>query len=476
MGTLQNMGTLRFAHPTNVPIHGGMMSGRYKAYAEYKDSGVEWLGVIPTHWIVSKIKFIAPYQVGWTPPTKDDANFEGENLWANISDLRGKVIFDTAKKISDEAAKAASMDITPMGSLLYSFKLSVGAVSFAGKDMYTNEAIASFLEGATLPLSYLYYVLPKFVIENASTNIYGARILNQELISNAMMLAPTSLEAEKIANFLDHETAKIDALIDKQQQLIKLLKEKRQAVISHAVTKGLNPATPMRDSGVEWLGEVPAHWSAGRLAYQIDLLVDGTHHSPESYPEGDYLYITAKNIKEHGFDFSNISYISSSDHDEIYSRCSVRKDDVLYIKDGATAGIAMVNDREEEFSLLSSVALIRPRKNILRPKYLKHHLNASVFKDEMLNRLSGGAMTRFTIDGISRFNILIPPIEEQDEIVELIEAKTSQMDILIEKAEKAINFMQERRTALISAAVTGKIDVRNWQAPASFRNHKEAAA
>ncbi|MCW7556086.1 restriction endonuclease subunit S [Endozoicomonas gorgoniicola] len=125
----------------------------------------------------------------------------------------------------------------------------------------------------------------------------------------------------------------------------------------------------------------------------------------------------------------------------------------------------MVNDLEERFSLLSSVALIRPRKSRLRPEYLKHHLNASVFKDEMLNRLSGGAMTRFTVDGISRFNILIPPLDEQDKIIHLIDLKASKMDDLIGEAERAILLMQERRTALISAAVTGKIDVRDWQAP-----------
>jgi type I restriction enzyme S subunit len=209
---------------------------KYQTYPAYQDSGVEWLGDVPEHWTVSKIKYIAPFQVGWTPPTKNDANFEGENLWANISDLREKIIFNTAKKISDAAAKAASMSITPEGSLLYSFKLSVGTVSFAGNDMYTNEAIASFLDCAKLPLSYLYYVLPKFVIENASTNIYGARILNQELINGAMILAPTFQEAQKIAQFLDHETAKIDTLIEKQQRLIELLKEKRQALISAAVT------------------------------------------------------------------------------------------------------------------------------------------------------------------------------------------------------------------------------------------------
>ena len=200
------------------------MGVSYVPYSEYKESGVEWLDVIPRDWVVSRVKYLAPFQVGWTPPTKVDTNFIGDNLWANISDLKGKYIKRTAKNISDEAAKAASMDISPKGSLLYSFKLSVGAVSFASQDMYTNEAIASFLEGGSLPLSYLYYALPKFVIENASTNIYGARILNQELINSALLLAPSYEEAEKIANFLDHETAKIDTLIEKQQQLIALLK------------------------------------------------------------------------------------------------------------------------------------------------------------------------------------------------------------------------------------------------------------
>jgi len=236
------------------------MGVSYAPYPDYKKSGVEWLDVVPRDWVVSKVKFLAPFQVGWTPPTNVDANFIGSNLWANISDLKGKYIERTAKNISDDAAKSASMEISPKGSLLYSFKLSVGAVSFASQDMYTNEAIASFLEGGELPLSYMYYALPKFVIENASTNIYGARILNQELINNAFLLAPSYEEAEIIANFLDHETAKIDILIEKQQQLIKLLKEKHEAMVVHTMLKGLNKKALMKGSGAEWLGDIPEHW------------------------------------------------------------------------------------------------------------------------------------------------------------------------------------------------------------------------
>lgn len=201
-----------------------------------KDSGVEWLGEIPADWVASKIKYVAPFQVGWTPPTKNEANFIGENLWANISDLKAKLITNTTKKISDVAIKDSTMKITPKGSLLYSFKLSVGSVSFAGVDMYTNEAIASFVENPILSLSYLYYSIPLFIDKNTTTNIYGAKILNQDLISNSYISLPTKYEAGILVDYLDKITAKIDTLIKKQLQQIELLKERSTALISAAVT------------------------------------------------------------------------------------------------------------------------------------------------------------------------------------------------------------------------------------------------
>lgn len=444
------------------------MVGKYKAYPEYKDTGIKWFGSIPIGWDISALRrSLLEHKQGYY--TTDSYVDEGIKL-LRITDLRdyGEIDIAACPRVPNNDQSLANYDLKD-GDVV--FARTGGAGSFGVvKNLKERVVFASYLirfrfcENSFIN-DYLRFMLLADSFQKAvKQNVHGGvnQNIHAEDIKNSYLARPPLGEQQKIASFLDHETAKIDTLIEKQQQLIALLKEKRQAVISHAVTKGLNPEAPMRDSGVEWLGEVPEHWNTGRLRYQVDLLVDGTHHSPESYPEGDYRYITAKNIKEHGFDFSNISYISSLDHKEIYSRCSVVKNDVLYIKDGATAGIAMVNNLEDEFSLLSSVALIRPRKNILRPNYLKHHLNASVFKNEMLNRLSGGAMTRFTIDGISRFNILIPPLEEQDRIVELIDSKAGRMTLVIEKAEKVIGFMQERRTALISAAVTGKIDVRNW--------------
>lgn len=279
-------------------------------------------------------------------------------------------------------------------------------------------------------------------------------------IPRLIVTLPPLHEQTAIAEFLDRETGKIDKLVAEQRRLMELLKEKRQAVISHAVTKGLNPHAPMKPSGIEWLGDVPVGWVTGQMRYLAELIVDGTHHSPQSLPNGDYLYITAKNIKEHGFDLTEITYVTELQHREIFARCPVRKGDVLYIKDGATAGIAMVNPLEEEFSLLSSVALIRTIQSKLTPEFLAYQLNASQFKNPALNGLVGGAMTRFTLELISRFAVSVPPVEEQRAIVARLDIETAKFDTLTAEAQRVIDLLQERRTALISAAVTGQIDVR----------------
>ncbi|EIY4972838.1 TPA: restriction endonuclease subunit S [Klebsiella quasipneumoniae subsp. similipneumoniae] len=434
---------------------------KYKAYPEYKDSGVEWLGVIPKGWTISKVKYLAPFQVGWTPPTKNDANFIGDNLWVNISDLKDKFISSTAKCISDKAAKEASMDITPRGSLLYSFKLSVGAVSFAGCDLYTNEAIASFLDQAQLPLSYLYYALPIFIIENASTNIYGAKILNQELIKNSFLLAPSHSEAKKVAQFLDHETAKIDNLIEKQQQLIELLKEKRQAVISHAVTKGLNPDVPMKYSGVEWLGEVPAHWVIPKLLHVTKAIGDGLHSTPEYEISTGYYFINGNNLVDGKISIgSTAKEVSRDEYNKHY--VYLDKKTVLLSINGTIGNVAIYNN--EKVILGKSAAYVNCG-SVLDVNYLMYYFLTNESRYYFDLEVTGTTILNLSLNSIRQMKVCIPPLEEQQFIIEYCVEKQRQYNYLIDSAEMAIKVMQERRTALISAAVTGKIDVRDWVAP-----------
>lgn len=435
---------------------------KYQPYPNYKKASVTWLDEMPEHWILSKVKYIAPFQVGWTPPTKNDENFVGENLWVNISDLKEKVITNTSKRISDRAAKEASMSITPKGSLMYSFKLSVGSVSFAGEDMYTNEAIASFLDSARLPLSYLYYALPKFVIENASTNIYGARILNQELISNAQVLEPTYEEAENIANFLDHETAKIDTLIEKQQQLIKLLKEKRQAVISHAVTKGLNPKAPMKDSCVEWLGQVPEHWLVTRLKFECEV-VDCRNKTPEYFEDGDYFVVRTTNVKNQKLNFNGALYTNKINFDIWTQRGVPPKGSILFTREAPTGEVCIVPDNLKFCMGQRMMNFIANDETYTN--YLFDYLISDCL-DRYINSVShGSTVSHLRVEQVENIPILVPPAEEVVAIHDYIKVMKLKYDGLEYSALKAIELMQERRTALISAAVTGKIDVRNWERP-----------
>ncbi|EOI6460639.1 restriction endonuclease subunit S [Vibrio cholerae] len=439
------------------------MAGRYKAYPEYKNSGIEWLGEIPTHWKVNSVKRLTDFQVGWTPSTGKDENFVGENLWANISDLKSKYLDDTAKRISDIAAQTASMDITPKGSLLYSFKLSVGAVSFANKDMYTNEAIASFLSTSKLPLSYLYYSLPIFVIENAATNIYGAKILNQELIKNAKLIEPTYFEAEKIANFLDHETAKIDTLIAKQEKLIELLKEKRQAVISHAVTKGLNPQAPMKDSGVEWLGEVPEHWEVTPLKHLCRFSGGGTptKDNLSYWTNGTIPWVSPKDMK-------SLRVTQTCDY---ITEKAVVESSTNYVDSGALLMVVRSGILQRTIPVAINDVVVTLNQDMKALKF-----NNKMAVDFALYFIVGNEKALLlewskegaTVESIEHEYLAngllsVPPLSEQLFIVQYLSAEMEKFSQLETKASLGIELLKERKTALISAAVTGKIDVRDWE-------------
>lgn len=218
-----------------------------RPYSSYKDSGIEWIGEIPSDWEIKPLKYCFSFQVGWTPPTGESENFIGDNKWATIADLRQKTIYETEKNISNDAVSRSRIKINPGGTLFYSFKLSVGKVAFAGCEMYTNEAIFSILPNNRDVLEYYYYLLPVVLSSYGRENIYGANLLNQELIKNASIIFPTKSVQEVIAGYLDLKTAQIDDLITKKEQMIEFLKEERTAIINQAVTKGL-PLTCMFDT------------------------------------------------------------------------------------------------------------------------------------------------------------------------------------------------------------------------------------
>jgi type I restriction enzyme S subunit len=202
----------------------------------WQDSGLTWVPRVPGTWRVQPLWMVTSFSTGWTPPSGNEAFYSEEFSWVNISDLGPRVLSETAKGLSAEAISTFRLKQTRRGQLMFSFKLSIGQVSFAGMDCYTNEAIATFGDSAKLSLGFAYYMLPIAISENASVNIYGAKMLNSQRIRAAKLLLPPLNEQQAIADFLDRETARIDKLTARAKEANVLLQERRQALISAAVT------------------------------------------------------------------------------------------------------------------------------------------------------------------------------------------------------------------------------------------------
>ena len=205
---------------------------------EMKDSGIEWIGEIPKEWEVAKVKTKYKFHTGFTPNTKKERYYDDDGyVWITIGDLsEKKYINKSSKKISQLGLENSKAIVSPRGSLLYSFKLSVGQVAIAAEDLYTNEAIATFSPQNNTCIDFLYYSSQIFIIENSNENIYGAKLLNQDLINNALIIYPPIHEQQVIADFLDEKCSKIDQTIEQKQTLIKQLEEYKQSLIYECVT------------------------------------------------------------------------------------------------------------------------------------------------------------------------------------------------------------------------------------------------
>ncbi|MGO4818218.1 restriction endonuclease subunit S [Flavobacterium sp. W22_SRS_FP1] len=427
-----------------------------KKYDSYKDSEIEWIGEVPSHWEVDKLNRIFQINTGFTPSTGNNEFYEnGKHDWITIRDLEGKYVSESKTKLTDIAIKGKT--IIPKGSLLYSFKLSVGQMAFTTKEIYTNEAIFSVFPSEKLNLNYYYYLLDRILIHNSNENIYGAKILNQELIKASKLLVPSEEEQTQIANYLDHKTTQIDTLISKKQQFITLLQEERIAVINQAVTKGLDPKVKMKDSGIVWLGEIPEHWGLKRIGH-ISKVIRGASPRPAGDPllfNGDFLpWITVKEVTN-----ANGKFITSTDTfltelGAIQTRV-LEPETLILSNSGATLGVPRITLIKGGIND-GSVAFLN--LNIERDyMYYFFTTHTNIYREEA----AGYGQPNLNTEIVKSTKIPIPTAKEQQEIIEHIELELNRFDLIIKKSQQEIELLKEYKTALISEVVTGKVDVRN---------------
>ncbi len=428
------------------------MVGKYRVYSEYKDSDEAWFEQVPKHWDISSLRWYIEIA-------------SGENL-SNTNFNKTKDNVNRFRVIGGNGTLGYSKNLNTTNKVFAIGRVGAlcGNVHFINEDCWVTDNALKLSSWRGFYDGYFNYLLKAARLnEYASTT--AQPLITGEQVKSLKVPIPLSKEQEIIASFLDHETAKIDSLIEKQQQLIKLLKEKRQAVISHAVTKGLNPNVAMRDSGVEWLGEVPEHWDIKRLRY-LGNCQNGINIGAEYFGSG-YPFVSYSDVyKNEVLPKKGSGLVESTKQDrKIYS---VLVGDVMFTRTSETVEEIGLSSTclatIEEASFAGFLIRFRPLANVLEVNFSKYYFRNVLMRTFFIKEMNLVTRASLSQDLLKKLPVTLPPLKEQVMIAKFLDRKSEVFKNLTGNAKLAIKLLQERRTALISAAVTGKIDVRNWYA------------
>lgn len=415
-------------------------------YSEYKDSDIIWIGEVPRHWNLSRLKYLSNIKTGERDTIDKDDNGEYPFF------VRSQTVERINSYSYDGEAILTAGDGVGVGKVFHYYE---------GRFNY-HQRVYKISDFTKVLGKYLFYYMRenfhKEVLKiSAKSTVDSLRL---PMFLDFPVAYGTIEEQQAIVNFLDRETAQIDTLVEKKQHFIELLEEKRAALISHTVTKGLDPDVPMKDSGVQWIGEIPEGWDVKRLKYISNILFSNV--DKKSYEdEKEVLSCNYTDVYNNEFITRDIDFLKITANDNEISRFVIQKGDVIVTKDSETAEDiavpAYVKEDLDEVLCGYHLAIIRP-KNI-DGKYLFR-----IFQSNICDHFTVYArgVTRFGL-GFDAFNsTVIPfiPLSEQKAIASYLDRETAQIDTLIEKIKQSIELLKEYRTALIYDAVTGKIDVR----------------
>lgn len=439
----------------------------FPKYPAYKDSGVEWLGEVPKHWVVTKFSRHFSVRMGETIP-ETELSDEG---WLPVYSATERDKFYGYVDERKPLVENGDLVIPARGN-------SIGFVKLVRASATATQTtiVANVLDHKITDSAYVYYWclgLRRILFYFDRTAIPQ---ITTEYVSRNPLLLPALAEQTQIARFLDHETARIDALIEEQQRLIELLKEKRQAVISHAVTKGLDPTVPMKDSGVEWLGEVPAHWVISQLKFNTLEMQTGPFGSQlhaEDYIDGGIPLvnpahmINGKIIPDPQVSVDEVTWRRLKRH-------ALNPGEIIFARRGELGRCAIVTN--EQSGWLCGTGSLRARLSAkLDAEYAYLLITSKGAVAELSLESKGSTMENLNTETLGRIRLPLPSVSEQKAILEYVHEVSGQFEALVNAAESGISLITERRSALISAVVTGNIDVRGWRpATAKSTQHRKA--
>jgi len=448
-----------------------------KPYPEYKDSGVPWLGELPEHWEVKKLKNLFRCFGGGTPSKSNAAFWEGDIPWVSPKDMHGKTISDTEDHISENAIVESATQIVPTGSTLivvrsgilkHTLPVATNLIPVA-----LNQDMKALVSNGAMKNVYLTYYIQghnKSLLDAWTKNGCTVESVESASMLGALVPVPPLPEQSAIADFLDRETGRIDTLVVKKRRLVELLKEKRTALISRTVTRGLpeaaarkfgfEPHTRFKDSGIEWLGEVPEGWQTPPLyaRYSVEL----GKMLNESRITGNHLisYLRNVDVQWDSINFDDLPEMDISESE--YQRYTLQKGDLLVCEGGEVGRAAIVGEMSSLIGYQKALHRMRTIRSAEVARFMFYTLFWAT-KTGVFNAGGTSTIAHLTGEQLRKYRFPTPPLSEQTAIAAYLDRETSKIDQLVAKVEAVIVRLQEYRTALITAAVTGKIDVRAYR-------------
>lgn len=448
-----------------------------KRYETYKDSGIQWLGDIPEHWKILKIKYIleaskdgikiGPFGSSLTGKILPNGDYKVYGQW-NIVDKD----FSAGKNfVSLETYNNLDSYHVITGDILISMMGTVGKCAIIPNGIIPG-IMDSHVVKVRLNIDVMSPSFFEFVYDKDYCNVVYGQIqknrrgsimdgLNSSVIKDFLIPIPPIIEQNIIVEYLYFKVGQINSLISAKEKQVEDLQQYRSSVISEAVTRGLNPDVEFKDSGVEWIGDIPKHWGVDKLKNICILITDGSHFSPKTIQDGGLPYITVSNVYSDSIHIEEALRISYDDFILLVKNgCQPESGDVLLSKDGTVGRSAIVE--ENNYVVLSSLGILRS-SNLLISKYLKYSLDSSPLQEQMKLAMAGSALRRITIEKIKLLLSTLPPVEEQKIIISYLDEKTSKIDETIKELKIQIDDLRQYKKTVISEAVTGKVDLRDWK-------------
>jgi type I restriction enzyme S subunit len=428
----------------------------FRRYPKNHDSGVQWLGDVPEHWELRPLFGLVRERA------ESNKGMVEDNL---LSLSYGRIIRkDIASNDGLLPQSFETYQVVRPGDIilrltdLQNDKRSLRSALVEETGIITAAYLAVIPQGP-IP-NFLSYLLRAYDVTKVFYSMGGGlrQSMNFGDVKRMPTLVPPEKEQAQIVKFLDHETSKIDGLIREQRQLMELLKEKRQAVISHAVTKGLNPGAPMKPSVVAWLGDTPAHWKVRRLKYVSPQITVGIVVEPSKYYVPDGIpALRSLNVSPGSVTMASLVFISTEAND-LHAKSKLRAGDLVVVRSGQPGTTAVIPPELDGCNCIDLIIIRKPLSG--SEWFLCWYLSSDAAVMQFAVGSGGAIQQHFNVGTAAELFVPVPPVQEQKAIVEYIQVESAKLDILKSEAQNAIDLLLERRSALIFAAVTGKIDVR----------------